>query len=276
MPRQSRVMVVDDDADTLTLLREVVTKEGYQVETAEDAETALQRLGEWQPDLVITDIHMPGMDGLALLAAVREKAPDILVILLTAYGSLKTAVDAIKSGAFDYLSKPFVVDDIRLVVRRALEHKKLVRENRSLRDQLRERYRFDNLVGSSPGMVAVYKLIARVAETDSTVLIQGESGTGKELIARAIHKHSRRADRAFVSLNCAATPPSLIASELFGHEKGAFTGAVQQRRGRFELAHSGTIFLDEIGEIPMDTQIVLLRVLQSARSSGSEGRARFR
>ena len=161
MLRQSRVMVVDDDADTLSLLCEVVEKEGYQVETAEDAETALQKLSEWQPDLVITDIHMPGKDGLALLAAVREKAPDILVILLTAYGSLKTAVDAIKAGAFDYLSKPFVVEDIRLVVRRALEHKKLVRENRSLRDQLRERYRFDNLVGSSAGMVGVYKLIHR-------------------------------------------------------------------------------------------------------------------
>ena len=196
MLRQSRVMVVDDDAETLALLREVVAKEGYQVETAEDAETALRQFSEWQPDLVITDIHMPGMDGLALLAAVREKAPDILVILLTAYGSLKTAVDAIKAGAFDYLSKPFVVDDIRLVVRRALEHKKLVRENRSLRDQLRERYRFDNLVGSSAGMVAVYKLVARVAETDSTVLIQGESGTGKELIARAIHANSTQEQRA--------------------------------------------------------------------------------
>src|ERR1700675_3591321 len=177
MRRPSRVMVVDDDAETLALLREVVAKEGYEVEGAEDAETALRRLGEWQPELVITDIHMPGMDGLALLAALREKEPDLPVVLLTAYGSLKTAVDAIKAGAFDYLSKPFVVDDIRLVVRRALEHKKLVRENRSLRGQLRERYRIDNLVGSSGRMVEVYKLVARVAETDSTVLIQGESGT---------------------------------------------------------------------------------------------------
>ncbi|HSB43802.1 MAG TPA: response regulator, partial [Nitrospira sp.] len=166
MLRPSRVMVVDDDIETLALLREVVTKEGYEVVTAEDAESAMRHLAEWQPDLVITDIHMPGMDGLALLAAVREKAPDILVILLTAYGSLKTAVDAIKAGAFDYLSKPFVVEDIRLVVRRAIEHKKLVGENRSLREQLRERYRFDNLVGSSPGMVEVYKLVARVAGSD--------------------------------------------------------------------------------------------------------------
>ena len=198
MLRPSRVMVVDDDAETLALMHEIVAKEGFEVETAEDAETALRRLEQWQPELVITDIHMPGMDGLALLAAVREKEPDIPVVLLTAYGSLKTAVDAIKAGAFDYLSKPFVVEDIRLVVRRALEHTKLVRENRSLRGQLRDRYRFDNLVGSSGGMVAVYKMIARVAETDSTVLIQGESGTGKELIARAIHANSGRRDRKSV------------------------------------------------------------------------------
>ena len=272
MPRQSRVMVVDDDADTLTLLREVVTKEGYQVETAEDAETALQRLGEWQPDLVITDIHMPGMDGLALLAAVREKAPDILVILLTAYGSLKTVVDAIKSGAFDYLSKPFVVDDIRLVVRRALEHKKLVRENRSLRDQLRERYRFDNLVGSSPGMVAVYKLIARVAETDSTVLIQGESGTGKELIARAIHANSTRSSGPFVGIDTGSLAETLLESELFGHERGSFTGAIASKKGLLEQAHLGTCFLDEIADLSPVMQSKLLRSLQEReiRRVGSE------
>lgn len=272
MPKQSRVMVVDDDADTLTLLREVVTKEGYQVETAEDAETALQRLGDWQPDLVITDIHMPGMDGLALLAAVREKAPDILVILLTAYGSLKTAVDAIKSGAFDYLSKPFVVDDIRLVVRRALEHKKLVRENRSLRDQLRERYRFDNLVGSSPGMVAVYKLIARVAETDSTVLIQGESGTGKELIARAIHANSTRSSGPFVGIDTGSLAETLLESELFGHERGSFTGAIASKKGLLEQAHLGTCFLDEIADLSPVMQSKLLRSLQEReiRRVGSE------
>jgi DNA-binding NtrC family response regulator len=265
-------MVVDDDADTLTLLREVVAKEGYQVETAEDAETALQRLGEWQPDLVITDIHMPGMDGLALLAAVREKAPDILVILLTAYGSLKTAVDAIKSGAFDYLSKPFVVDDIRLVVRRALEHKKLVRENRSLRDQLRERYRFDNLVGSSPGMVAVYKLIARVAETDSTVLIQGESGTGKELIARAIHANSTRSSGPFVGIDTGSLAETLLESELFGHERGSFTGAIASKKGLLEQAHLGTCFLDEIADLSPVMQSKLLRSLQEReiRRVGSE------
>lgn len=272
MLRQSRVMVVDDDPETLSLLREVVEKEGYQVKTVEDGDTALRQLSEWQPDLVITDIHMPGMDGLALLAAIREKAPDILVILLTAYGSLKTAVDAIKAGAFDYLSKPFVVDDIRLVVRRALEHKKLIRENRSLRDQLRERYRFDNLVGSSPGMVAVYKMVARVAETDSTVLIQGESGTGKELIARAIHANSVRSSGPFVAIDTGSLAETLLESELFGHERGAFTGAVANKKGLLEQAHQGTCFLDEIADLSPVMQSKLLRSLQEReiRRVGSE------
>ncbi|HEX9155802.1 MAG TPA: sigma-54 dependent transcriptional regulator [Nitrospira sp.] len=272
MLRPSRVMVVDDDIETLALLREVVTKEGYEVVTAEDAESAMRQLGEFQPDLVITDIHMPGMDGLALLAAVREKAPDILVILLTAYGSLKTAVDAIKAGAFDYLSKPFVVEDIRLVVRRAIEHRKLVGENRSLREQLRERYRFDNLVGSSPGMVEVYKLVARVAGSDSTVLIQGESGTGKELIARAIHANSPRSGGPFVAIDTGSLAESLLESELFGHERGAFTGAVATKKGLLEQAHQGTCFLDEIADLSPVMQSKLLRSLQEReiRRVGSE------
>jgi two-component system response regulator AtoC len=272
MLRPSRVMVVDDDAETLALLHEIVAKEGYEVETAEDAETALRRLGEWQPELIITDIHMPGMDGLDLLAAVREKEPDIPVVLLTAYGSLKTAVDAIKAGAFDYLSKPFVVEDIRLVVRRALEHTKLVRENRSLRGQLRERYRFDNLVGSSGGMVEVYKLIARVAETDSTILIQGESGTGKELIARAIHANSGRSGGPFVAIDTGSLAETLLESELFGHERGAFTGAVAIKKGLLEQAHLGTCFLDEIADLSPMMQSKLLRSIQEReiRRVGSE------
>src|SRR4026208_143073 len=234
--------------------------------------TARVRLGEWQPELVITDIHMPGMDGLALLAAVREKEPDIPVVLLTAFGSLKTAVDAIKAGAFDYLSKPFIVDDIRLVVRRALEHKKLVRENRSLRGQLQERYKFDNLVGSSSGMVEVYKVVARVAETDSTVLIQGESGTGKELIARAIHANSGRSNGPFVAIDTGSLAETLLESELFGHERGAFTGAVASKKGLLEQAHLGTCFLDEIADLSPVMQSKLLRSLQEReiRRVGSE------
>jgi DNA-binding NtrC family response regulator len=265
-------MVVDDDAETLALMREIVAKEGFEVETAEDAETALRRLEQWQPELVITDIHMPGMDGLALLAAVREKEPDIPVVLLTAYGSLKTAVDAIKAGAFDYLSKPFVVEDIRLVVRRALEHTKLVRENRSLRGQLRDRYRFDNLVGSSGGMVEVYKMIARVAETDSTVLIQGESGTGKELIARAIHANSGRSGGPFVAIDTGSLAETLLESELFGHERGAFTGAIATKKGLLEQANLGTCFLDEIADLSPMMQSKLLRAIQEReiRRVGSE------
>ena len=272
MLRPSRVMVVDDDAETLALLHEIVAKEGFEVETAEDAETALRRLEQWQPELVITDIHMPGMDGLALLAAVREKEPDIPVVLLTAYGSLKTAVDAIKAGAFDYLSKPFVVEDIRLVVRRALEHTKLVRENRSLRGQLLERYRFDNLVGSSGGMVEVYKMIARVAETDSTVLIQGESGTGKELIARAIHANSGRSSGPFVAIDTGSLAETLLESELFGHERGAFTGAIATKKGLLEQANLGTCFLDEIADLSPMMQSKLLRAIQEReiRRVGSE------
>ncbi|MDN5942887.1 MAG: sigma-54 dependent transcriptional regulator, partial [Nitrospira sp.] len=272
MVRPSRVIVVDDDAETLALLREIVAKEGFEVQTAEDAETALRRIEEWQPELVITDIHMPGMDGLALLAAVREKEPDIPVVLLTAYGSLKTAVDAIKAGAFDYLSKPFVVEDIRLVVRRALEHTKLVRENRSLRGQLRDRYRFDNLVGSSGGMVDVYKMVARVAETDSTVLIQGESGTGKELIARAIHANSGRSGGPFVAIDTGSLAESLLESELFGHERGAFTGAVATKKGLLEQANLGTCFLDEIADLSPIIQSKLLRAIQEReiRRVGSE------
>ncbi|TKB92915.1 MAG: sigma-54-dependent Fis family transcriptional regulator [Nitrospira sp.] len=270
--RPSRVMVVDDDAETLALMHEIVAKEGFEVETAEDAETALRRLEQWQPELVITDIHMPGMDGLALLAAVREKEPDIPVVLLTAYGSLKTAVDAIKAGAFDYLSKPFVVEDIRLVVRRALEHTKLVRENRSLRGQLRDRYRFDNLVGSSGGMVEVYKMIARVAETDSTVLIQGESGTGKELIARAIHANSGRSGGPFVAIDTGSLAETLLESELFGHERGAFTGAIATKKGLLEQANLGTCFLDEIADLSPMMQSKLLRAIQEReiRRVGSE------
>ncbi|BCA55604.1 Acetoacetate metabolism regulatory protein AtoC [Nitrospira sp. KM1] len=262
MLRQSRVMLVDDDLETVKMIQEVLIKEGYEVETANEAESALRRLTEWQPELLITDIHMPGMDGLALLETVRQKSPDVLVILLTAFGSLKTAVDAIKAGAFDYLSKPFIVEDIRLVVRRALEHKKLLKENRSLRDQLRQRYSLDNLVGSSPGMVTVYKTVARVAKTDSTVLIQGESGTGKELIARAIHANSPRSSGPFIPIDTGSLAESLLESELYGHERGAFTGAVSMKKGLLEQAHQGTCFLDEIADLSPVVQSKLLRTLQ--------------
>ena len=262
MLEDSRVLIVDDDNETLELLREIVSKEGYRVETAENAQVALAKIGQERPDVVITDLHMPGMDGLGLLAELKTRAPEVMVILLTAYGSLKTTVDGIKAGAFDYLSKPFIVDEIRLVVRRALEHKHVLTENQHLKEQLRDRYRFDKIVGSSPGMVAVYKLIARVAQTDSTVLLQGESGTGKELVARAVHLNSARSSGPFVTVDSGALTESLLESELFGHERGAFTGALAMKKGLLEKAHQGTCFFDEMANISPTLQSKLLRVLQ--------------
>lgn len=258
----SRILVVDDDKETLALLREILLKEGYEVLTAENADEALCEAGRGEPDVVITDIQMPGMDGVALLGELRTRFPKTLVILATAYGSLKTAVDGIKAGAFDYLAKPFIIDDIRLVTRRAIEHKQVLSENQALRDQLKDRYRFEGIVGSSPGMVGVYKMIARVAQTDSTVLLHGESGTGKELAARAIHANSQRSSGPFVTVDGGTLTESLLESELFGHERGAFTGAVVAKKGLLEKAHLGTCFLDEIADISPALQSKLLRVIQ--------------
>ena len=257
-----RVLVVDDDTETLALLREILVKEGYEVSTAEDANAALREVARAEPDVVITDIQMPGMDGVALLAELRTRLPKTLVILATAFGSLKTAVDGIKAGAFDYLAKPFIIDDIRLVTRRAIEHKQVLSENQALREQLKDRYRFEGIVGSSPGMVAVYKMIARVAQTDSTVLLQGESGTGKELAARAIHANSHRSSKQFVTVDGGTLAESLLESELFGHERGAFTGALATKKGLLEKAHLGTCFLDEVADISPTLQSKLLRVIQ--------------
>jgi len=262
MTQHPKILVVDDDSETLSLLSEIISKEGYQVDAASSGESALEKISVGPPDIVITDLQMPGMDGLTLLAAIRMRLPDTLVILATAYGSLKTAVDGIKAGAFDYLSKPFIVEEIRLLVRRAIEHKQVRTENQALRQQLRDRYRFDNIVGSSPAMVNVYKMIARVAQTDSTVLLQGESGTGKELIARAIHVNSPRASGPFVPVDSGALAETLLESELFGHERGAFTGAVAAKKGLLEKAHLGTCFLDEVADISQTLQSKLLRVIQ--------------
>ncbi|MGE3152438.1 MAG: sigma-54-dependent transcriptional regulator [Nitrospiraceae bacterium] len=262
MPDPPRVLVVDDDVDTLLLLEEILTKEGYKVRTAEHAESALSLAAQEEADVVVTDIQMPGMDGLALLSELQRRHPQTLVVLATAFGSLKTAVDGIKAGAFDYLGKPFVVDDIRLVVRRAIEHKRVINENAALREQLKERYRFDNFVGSSAGMIAVYKMIARVAQSDSTVLIQGESGTGKELVARAIHANSARCSGPFVAVDAGTLTESLLESELFGHERGSFTGALTTKKGLLERAHTGTCFLDEVADISPTLQSKLLRVIQ--------------
>ncbi|NWF73027.1 MAG: sigma-54-dependent Fis family transcriptional regulator [Nitrospirae bacterium] len=262
MEERPHVLIVDDDTDTLTWLREILSKEGYEVGTAPDGKAALDHMRNRTPDLVMSDIHMPGLDGMGLLAELRNCYRDIPVILITAYGSLKTTVDSLRSGAFDYLSKPFIVDDIRLAVRRALEHKQLARRNQALREQGRNRYHFDHLVGVSPGIVSVYKSIARVAHTDSTVLLQGESGTGKELIARALHANSTRSTGPFVAVDGGSLAETLLESELFGHERGSFTGAIAMKKGLLEKAHLGTCLLDEIADLSPALQSKLLRVIQ--------------
>ncbi|GJL67242.1 MAG: sigma-54-dependent Fis family transcriptional regulator [Nitrospirales bacterium] len=258
----ARVLIVDDDVETCALLHEIMEKEGYDVCMTHDGQTALDLMTAKPPDVVLSDIQMPGINGIELLTSIHERQPEIQVILLTAYGSLHTAVEGIKAGAFDYLSKPFVLDEIRTVVRRALDRKWLVAETSSVREQTLPCNPLNNIQGKSPALVAVYKLIARVAPTNSTVLIQGESGTGKELIARALYANSLRKDGPFVAVDCGTLAETLLESELFGHERGAFTGAISSKKGLLESAQHGTCFLDEIGDISPALQSKLLRVIQ--------------
>jgi DNA-binding NtrC family response regulator len=256
------ILVADDDAVARDLLAEILVREGYRVRVAGSGGEAI-RLAETEVvDLALVDLRMPDVDGLAVLARIRALTPAPPVLILTAFATIETAIDAIRRGAYDYLSKPFRVDEIKLAVRRALEAQQLVRDNRQFRQELRERYGVERLLGQSPEMVAIYRLVARVAGLDTTVLIQGETGTGKELVARAIHYASPRAERPFVAIDCAALPETLFESELFGHERGAFTGAVQSRRGLLEAADGSTCFLDEISELSLGLQAKLLRVLQ--------------
>ncbi|MGC3973680.1 MAG: sigma-54 dependent transcriptional regulator [Nitrospira sp.] len=259
---QSRILLVDDHHDSLSLLQQILIKEGYDITTALDAPSALEMIRHRPPDLIVSDINMPHMGGLEFLSELRARQLDMPVILMTAFGSLKTAVEGIKAGAFDYLSKPFVIDEVRLVTRRALEHKLLLRRQGEGQEPPTD-CRLDNLVGSSPGMVSVYKSIARVARRDSTVLIQGESGTGKELIARAIHDNSSRSAGPFVTVDGTALAETLLESELFGHERGAFTGAVASKKGLLERAHQGTCFLDEVADLSPALQGKLLRMMQN-------------
>jgi len=257
------VFVVDDDASSLDLLTRILGAEGYRVTPLSDGREALERLSrEPAPDLVVSDIRMGETGGLELTDAFRERAADTPVILVTAFGNIDGAVDAIRRGAFDYISKPYDVDAIKLVVARALRQRQLILENRALRRDVREKYRLDNVVGRSEAMLHVYKTAARVAATDATVLILGESGTGKELVARAIHQASPRAGGPFVAVDCGAIAEGVLESELFGHARGAFTGAQMARRGLFEEASGGTIFLDEIGDVGTGLQARLLRALQ--------------
>jgi len=254
------ILVVDDDKLVNDFITETLTRSGHTVGSALSAEEALERIAERPYDLMVSDIKMKGMDGIALLAEARKTCPEMMAIMITAYGTVENAVKAMKMGAYDYLLKPVSPDNLELVVNRVVELIRLRNENRRLRSDLMEKYQ--NIVGKSSSMKRVFELIESTADARSTVLITGESGTGKELVARAVHYASGRAEKPFISLNCAALPENLVEAELFGYEKGAFTGAVRQHKGRFELADSGTLLLDEISEMPLNLQAKLLRVLQ--------------
>jgi two-component system response regulator AtoC len=256
------ILVVDDDEVTCNLLEEVLSKEGYAVTKALDGQEAIEKGAQNSYDVVLTDIKMVGMDGMEVLRTYRQRSPETILIMMTAFGSIETAIRAIKEGAYDYVSKPFKLEEIKLTIQRALDQRRLVKENLQYRQELLGKYKLENIVGRSPQMLQVYKIIARVAESRSTVLVTGESGTGKELVARAIHFNSLRASHPFVAVDCSSLAETLLESELFGHVRGAFTGAVAGRKGLFEEADGGTCFLDEVGDINLATQAKLLRVLQ--------------
>jgi len=257
-----RIVVIDDEGKMRRILEMSLSEQGYEIYLAPGGEEGIKILEEKDVDLVITDMKMPGMDGLKVLERAKELDPDRPVILMTAHGTVETAVKAIKEGAYDYILKPFELEEMNVLVEKALKLTRLVRENRFLKEQLKGRYEFQNIVGRSRSMQDVFKLISQVASTPSTVFIYGETGTGKELVARAIHYQSPRHEEPFVPINCAAIPETLLESELFGYAKGAFTGAYTNKIGRFEMAHRGTIFLDEVGDMPMSLQAKILRVLQ--------------
>ncbi len=262
MEPHANILVVEDDRAQRESLQEILQQEGYEVETAPDGETGLQRLQEQGFDLVLTDMALPGLSGLDILKFLIQRQPHCLCIIITGYATVKNSVDAMRQGAYDYLPKPVDPQELRLVVHRALEHQRLQRENLNLKKQLYKRYGFANIIGTSEQINQLFELIRKVADTDSTVLLLGESGTGKELIARAIHYNSHRRQGPLVPVNCAAIPEELLESELFGHERGAFTHAIRTRIGRFEQASGGTIFLDEVADMSPGLQVKLLRVLQ--------------
>jgi DNA-binding NtrC family response regulator len=261
-PDKHSILIVEDEAKMRRLLELQLGDEGFVAQTAPDAESGLQMLGKQSYDLIVTDFKLPGMSGLEFLQAVRRTNADVPVIIMTAYGTVESAVEAMKAGASDYVLKPFSLVELVLVIRKELGAQQLREENRTLREALGVKYKYDNIVADSKKMQAVLALIERVAPTNATVLIGGESGVGKDLVARAIHQHSQRAAGPFVKINSTAIPETLLESELFGYEKGAFSGATTSKPGKFELADKGTLFLDEIGDVPPAIQVKLLRVLQ--------------
>ena len=258
----AQILIVDDDSGNREGLTLLLRQEGYHLTACDSGEEALQRLEETNFAVIITDLLLPGISGLDILRRVKEHTPQTHVILMTGHASTETAVEAMKEGAFDYLTKPINVKELKILLDKALEKNRLVAENLYLRQQLRGKYHFANMIGSSPTMQAIFKQMEKIVQTDSTVLILGESGTGKELVARAVHFNSARKEKPFIAINCGAIPGELLESELFGHVKGAFTGAASDKAGKFEAAEGGTIFLDEIGTMPMQLQMKLLRVLQ--------------
>ena len=260
-----RLLIVDDETDSREALAELTQRWGYDVQSAADGTEALRRAIEWHPDVILTDLVMPNMDGLWLLRALRAELPDCPVVLLTGRGTIQTAVQAIKEGAYEFIEKPLEVSRLRIVLDRALEKKETQREVQLLRRRLAALAPGTDMIGSGPGMQRVFELVKKVSPSTASVVIGGESGTGKEVVARAIHSLSPRKDKPFVALNCSAIPATLIESELFGYERGAFTGADQRRLGNFELAHGGTLFLDEIGELPLEMQGKFLRVLEERK-----------
>jgi DNA-binding NtrC family response regulator len=262
MKSSTQILVIDDEAHNRQALTLLLSHSGYQVQSAVTGEEALEIMEKKPFEIIITDLFLPGVSGIDILKRVKEDSPYTSVILITGNASAETAVEAMKEGAFDYITKPFNFEKLKVIVAKAVEKSRLVAENLYLRQQLRGKYKFDNIIGNSLPMQQVFSRLERIVNTDSTILILGESGTGKELVAKAIHYNSPRKDQPFVAINCGAIPADLLESELFGHAKGAFTGAVSEKAGKFEAADKGTIFLDEIGTMPMHLQMKLLRVLQ--------------
>src|SRR5688572_4836807 len=261
-PATPHLLFVDDEPALRSLMAERLSERGYEVVEADSGERAVELLARFAFDVVITDLRLPGIDGTRVIEAARERYPGIVAIVITGYGTVKDAVEAIKRGASDFVAKPFQFDELVHVLEKAMEQRRLASENAYLRSQLEERYQFGGILGKSPPMKRLFQLLETVARSNSTILITGETGTGKEVVARAIHHNSPRRAQRFVALNCSAIPEALLEAELFGHVRGAFTGAVGARQGRFEQAHKGTLFLDEVGTMSTALQMKLLRALQ--------------